>query len=158
MLPSASAFLSHLCSICFLKASVLPFYLGSISKSWTYDYLEFFIPMCWPYVFYIWLCLILTKRSGDIEQNPGPKSNYSQSFFICHWNFNSISAHNFIKISLLKPYIATHKLDDQKPILTPAFQMMMTIWKFLVMIYSEQTTHLILKEAVFVFIIETLFP
>ena len=29
--------------------------------------------------------------------------------------------------------------------------MMMTIWKFLVMIYSEQTTHLILNEAVFVF-------
>ena len=63
------------------------------------------------YVFHIWLHLILTKRSGDIEQNPGPKSNSSQSFSICHWNLNSISAHNFIKISLLKTYIATHKLD-----------------------------------------------
>ena len=63
------------------------------------------------YVFHIWLYLILTKRSGDIEQNPGPKSNSSQSFSICHWNLNSISAHNFIKISLLKTYIATHKLD-----------------------------------------------
>ena len=28
--------------------------------------------------------LILTKRSGDIEQNPRPKSNSSQSFSICH--------------------------------------------------------------------------
>ena len=55
--------------------------------------------------------LILTKQSGDIEQNPGPKSNSSQSFSICHWNVNSISAHNFIKISLLKTYIASHKLD-----------------------------------------------
>ena len=55
--------------------------------------------------------LILTKRSGDIEQNPGPKSNSAQSFSICHWNLNSISAHNFIKISLLKTCIATHKLD-----------------------------------------------
>ena len=63
------------------------------------------------YVFHIWLYLILTKRSGDIEQNPGPKSNSSQSFSICHWNLNSISAHNFIKISLLKSYTATHKVD-----------------------------------------------
>ena len=63
------------------------------------------------YVFHIWLYLILTKRSRDIEQNPGPKSSSSQSFPICHWSLNSISAHNFIKISLLKTYIATHKLD-----------------------------------------------
>ena len=63
------------------------------------------------YVFHIWLYLILTERSGDIEHNPGPKSNSSESFSICHWNLNSISAHNFIKISLLKTYIATHKLD-----------------------------------------------
>ena len=58
-----------------------------------------------------WLYLILTKRSGDIEQNHRPKSNSSQSFSICHWNHNSISAHNLIKVSLLKTYIATDKLD-----------------------------------------------
>ena len=63
------------------------------------------------YVFHVWLYLILTKRSGDLEQNRGPKSNSCQSFPICHWNLNSISAHNFIKISLLKTYIATYKLD-----------------------------------------------
>ena len=34
--------------------------------------------------------------------------------------------------------------------------MMMTIWTFLVMIYSDKTPHLILKEAVFVFIIDSL--
>ena len=63
------------------------------------------------YVFHVWLYLILTKRSGDIEQNPGPKSDPCQSFSICHWNLNSISAHYFIKISLLKTYTATYKLD-----------------------------------------------
>ena len=52
------------------------------------------------YVFHIWLYLILTKRSEDIEENPRPKSNSSQSFSICHWNVNSISVHNFIKINL----------------------------------------------------------
>ena len=63
------------------------------------------------YVFHIWLYLILTKQSGDIEQDPGLNSNSSQSFSICHWSLNSISAHNFNKISLLKTYVATHKLD-----------------------------------------------
>ena len=35
---------------------------------------------------------------------------------------------------------------------------MMRMWKFLVMIYSEQSTHLIINKVVLVFIIETLFP
>ena len=30
---------------------------------------------------------------------------------MCHWNLNSISAHNYIKLSLLKAYIAIHKFD-----------------------------------------------
>ena len=63
------------------------------------------------YVFHKWLYLILTKQSGDTEQNAGPKPNSCQRFSICHRNLNSISTHNFIKIFLLKTYIATHKLD-----------------------------------------------
>ena len=63
------------------------------------------------YLFHVWLCLILTKRSGDIEQNPGPKPSSCQSFSICHGNLNRILAHNFIKLSLLRPYIAIHKFD-----------------------------------------------
>ena len=43
------------------------------------------------YVFHMGLYLILTKRSGDIELNPGPKSSFSQSFSISHWNLNVIS-------------------------------------------------------------------
>ena len=110
------------------------------------------------YVFHIWLYLIITKQSGDIKQKPGPNSNSSQRFSFCHWNLNSISAHNFIKISLALPHTNWMLYVYQKPILTPVFQMMMTLWKFLVMIYSEQTTHLVLNQAVSVFIIETLFP
>ena len=48
------------------------------------------------YIIHMWLYLILKKRSGDIVQNPGPKSNSRQSVSICHWNLNSISTHNFI--------------------------------------------------------------
>ena len=48
---------------------------------------------------------------GDIELNPGPRPNSSQSFSICHWNLNSIAAHNFSKFSLLKAYNAIHNYD-----------------------------------------------
>ena len=75
------------------------------------------------YLFHVWLCLILTKRSGDIEQDSGTKPSSCQSFSICHGNLNCISAHNFIKISLLTPYIAIHKFDVvclSELILTPA--------------------------------------
>ena len=70
-----------------------------------------FIYMLSTYLFHVWLCLILTKRSGDIEQNPGPKPSSCQSFSVCHWNLNSILAHNFIKLSPLRPYITVHKFD-----------------------------------------------
>ena len=33
-------------------------------------------------------------------------------FFICHWNLNSISSHNFIKISLLRAYVSTHNFNN----------------------------------------------
>ena len=36
------------------------------------------------YVFHVWLYLILTKQSGDIQHKPGPKSNSCRSFSICH--------------------------------------------------------------------------
>ena len=34
-----------------------------------------------------------------------------QSFSICHWNLNSISAHNYTKISLLTVYVLVHNFD-----------------------------------------------
>ena len=46
-----------------------------------------------------------------LKKNPGPKPNSYQSFSICHWNLNSISAHNFLKLSLLRAYITFHKFD-----------------------------------------------
>ena len=61
------------------------------------------------YVRYIWLYRILVKLSGHVEENPGPKPKPCQSFSICHWNVNSVSAHNFSKVSLLRAYIFIHK-------------------------------------------------
>ena len=63
------------------------------------------------YLRYIWLYLILVKLSGDTEENPCPKPKPCQSFSICHWNVNSVSAHNVSKVSLLRAYISIHKFD-----------------------------------------------
>ena len=53
----------------------------------------------------------LLMLCGDIESNPGPRPNSGQSFSICHWNLNSIAAHNFSKISLWRAYNAVHNDD-----------------------------------------------
>ena len=60
---------------------------------------------------YIWVCSILITLSGDIEKNPGPKPSYCNKFPVCHWNLSRISAHNFIKISLLRAYFSTYNFD-----------------------------------------------
>ena len=48
------------------------------------------------YIPHIWFCLTIIKLSGDTEENAGPKRNSNQSFFICHWNLNSITAHSYL--------------------------------------------------------------
>ena len=60
---------------------------------------------------YIWVCSIIIEMSGDIKMNPGPKPSSCNKCSICHWNLNSISAHNFMKLSLLRAYISFHNFD-----------------------------------------------
>ena len=59
----------------------------------------------------LWYLFRLLELSGDIEFNPGCKPDSSHSFSICHWNLNSMSAHNYSKISLLTAYIFIHNFD-----------------------------------------------
>ena len=64
--------------------------------------------------FYTICCMILLLLicAGDIELSPGPrKNNTSYIFSFCHWNLNSIAAHNFSKLSLLEAYNVQHKFD-----------------------------------------------
>ena len=66
------------------------------------------------FVFTFFVSFFSRKRlllRGDIETNPGQRRNLSNHFTICHWNLNSISAHNFAKVQLLKAYLALHKFD-----------------------------------------------
>ena len=60
----------------------------------------------------MWLYSLVIKLSGDIEENPGPKANSCDCLSIYHWNLNSIWAHNFIKLSLLRAYISIDKIDN----------------------------------------------
>ena len=55
--------------------------------------------------------LSILLLSGDVEMNPGRKLVSKESFSICHWNFNSITANNYTEVLLLKAYIAVHKFD-----------------------------------------------
>ena len=58
-----------------------------------------------------WLYILLITLVGDVELNPGPKYKAAQTLSICHWNFNSICAHKFVKLSLLGAYVSVHKID-----------------------------------------------
>ena len=54
---------------------------------------------------------LLLKSHGDIELNPGPRKSKENTLSICHWNLNSITAHNFSKLTQLKAYTSTYKYD-----------------------------------------------
>ena len=49
--------------------------------------------------------------SNDNEVNQSTKLDSSQNFTICNRNLNSIAAHNFLKINLLKAYLTIYKTD-----------------------------------------------
>ena len=52
---------------------------------------------------------VITIRSK--KQTPGPRPNPCPSFSICHWNLNSLTAHNYLEVSLLRAYVAIRKFD-----------------------------------------------
>ena len=58
-----------------------------------------------------WVYNIFISLSGDIQLNPRPKNKSDINFSICLWNLNSIAAHNYAKVFLLKAYIAVYNFD-----------------------------------------------
>ena len=50
----------------------------------------------------------LLSQCGDIEKNPGPKYSYL-SFF--HWNLNGLTAHDYIKTTLIQACITDQNFD-----------------------------------------------
>ena len=58
--------------------------------------------------FFLHFRFIQLIRSGDIEIQPGPIKN---ALKFCHWNLNSVLAHDRIKISLLEAYNSVYNYD-----------------------------------------------
>ena len=58
-----------------------------------------------------WLQSLFVLLSSDVKINPGPKRTPKASLSLCHWNLNSIFAHNYVKLSLLRAYVVFHKFD-----------------------------------------------
>ena len=54
---------------------------------------------------------VFLRCDGDIELNPGPKKSKENVLSVCRWNLNSITAHDFLKLTQLKAYISTYKYD-----------------------------------------------
>ena len=73
---------------------------------------------CWHYFESAFIYLLISlylftflPRHGDIELNPGPRKEKKNSLSVCHWILNSLSAHNFSKLTQLKAYNAIYKHD-----------------------------------------------
>ena len=62
---------------------------------------EFCLSLQFLWILYFALRLL---QHGDIELNPGPKY-----FSICHWNLNSLTAHNYLKVSQLQAFHLVYK-------------------------------------------------
>ena len=60
---------------------------------------------------YLWFKYSLLLLFGDVDLNPEPKQNTARKFSIYYWNLNSIAAHNFVKMVLLKAYNLIYKFD-----------------------------------------------
>ena len=103
-----------LCNISFLFVLLISVFLtlkSNLYRSANYFHtLSFLVAiiMIWSLS---WLYSLLILLSADVEVNPRPKCASTSNISICHWNLNSISAHNYIKLFLLKAYIAIHKFD-----------------------------------------------
>ena len=59
-------------------------------------------------LFYSLFYQILLLLHGDVETNPGPNKKY-KPFTCCHWNVNSLTAHNMVKLPSIAAYNTIHK-------------------------------------------------
>ena len=54
--------------------------------------------------------MLILLTCGDMEPNPGPiRRDFRYNLSVCHWNLNSMTAHNFAKIKLLESYNTINK-------------------------------------------------
>ena len=61
--------------------------------------------------FYVSYAFIILLKCCDVETNPDPDKCNLRSLTIFHWNLNSISVDNFVKLSCLEAYLSLHSFD-----------------------------------------------
>lgn len=79
------------------------------SFTFSYIYIYIFQVLIFQLLFYFYSRLI--EMSRDVEKNRGPNSKSNQSFSICDWYLNSITAHKFSKTQSLIGYNCSHHFD-----------------------------------------------
>ena len=66
----------------------------------------------WSSRFCFVITMLILLICCDIESSPGPKRHDScNSFLVCHWNLNNMTAHNFKKINLLQAFNTINSFD-----------------------------------------------
>ena len=63
------------------------------------------------FLFTLLYLFVLLQCDKDIELNPGPKNLKNKLLSVCHWNLNSLTAHNYSKLTQLKAYVSLYKYD-----------------------------------------------
>ena len=106
------------------RSSVMPSYECSLNKNLAslFKVLLF----CWhcfesAFIFLLTLVyiFIFLQCHGDIEPNPVLKKLKTSYLSVCHWNLNSLSAHNFTKLTQLKAYNSIYKYETYLDSSTP---------------------------------------
>ena len=100
-----------LCSITLILFVLLNSFHTKIKTIYWSVLIIFLILIVIMFIQFTWVHALLIRQSGDIELNPGPEPNPYYSFSICHWNLNSLIAHSYLKVSLLRAHVAINKFD-----------------------------------------------
>ena len=76
-------------------------------KKVLFAYVYFYIGCLTCYTLHAqWLVCRTILLSGDVESNPGP-----ETLDFCCWNLNSISAYDFLRVSLIEAYNSVYDYD-----------------------------------------------
>ena len=122
--------------------------------------ISYFLQYCLMLNYFIELPLNSPIQYGDIETNPGPRGKCSQYFSFCHWNLNSLSAHNYAKVTLLQAFNTLHKFDLiclSETYLDSSISIGKSLLLWMIINYFMQTILVIPKEVGYVYITNKLY-
>ena len=94
-----------------LSSALLNSFQTKIKTVYSSVLITFLVLIVVMFIQFVWVHALPIRQSGDIEMNAGSKPNPSHSFSICHWNLSSLTAHNYLKVSLLRAHVAIKKFD-----------------------------------------------